>query len=72
MSSRHGNACVAVPQERLRALPAKAAHFRVWLPGKKLALTQSTCSNDIFGQCGAVMHQRARGRAMLSKHCIPF
>lgn len=37
---------VAVPQERPRSLPAKAAHFRFWLPRKKLAVTQSTCGND--------------------------
>lgn len=44
-------------------MPAKAAHFRVWLPRKKLAVTQSTCGNDTFGYCGAVRHHRARGRA---------
>ncbi len=54
---------VAVPQERPRSLPAKAAHFRVWLPRKKLAVTHSTCGNDTLGCCGAVRHHRARGRA---------
>ncbi len=43
--------------------PQKAAHFRVWLPRKKLAVTQSTCGNDTFCYCGAVRHHCARGRA---------
>ena len=43
--------------------PQKAAHFRVWLPRKKLAVTQSTCGNDTFGYCGAVRRHCARGRA---------
>ncbi len=71
MSNRHDNVFLAVPQERLRALPwalpwalpAKAAHFRVWLPRKRLVVTQSTCGSNTFGHRGGVMHHRARGRA---------
>ena len=59
MSSRHSSVFVAVPQERPRSLPAKAAHFRFWLPRKKLAVTQSTCGNDplvIVVLSGTIVH----------------
>ncbi len=53
---------MALPQACPRSLPAKAAHFRVWLPRKNLAVTQSTCGNDTFGYCG-LRHYSACGRA---------
>ena len=50
MSVRRSNLVEAVPQERRRAvpwaLPANAAYFRVWLPRKKLVVTQSTCGSE--------------------------